>query len=156
MNEAIFKERNFVIAEILACVSFILNTICVITAKELHGPGAPSWLPHFGFIYWSKTILAVIGLFYFFTSRVFTIKSITRYFAILTLILLWFSIPLINSILTLHLDALFTGLDVARKQGVTFESRIPTQIVWSIPMFIVMVDLLRRSTIKIKLKSKNV
>lgn len=150
-----YKSNNFIIAEILACISFILNTVCVFTAKELHGPGAPAWLPSFGWVYWFKTILAVMGLFYFFTSRVFTAKEIPRYISISTLIVLWYSIPVVNLVFAIAIpfNVLFSGINVVREQGITFESRIPTQIIWSIPMFIVLTDFLIR-LIKINQKAR--
>jgi len=156
MEQVSFKERNFVIAEVLACTSFILNTICVVTGKERHGPTAPVWSPDFGFVYWLKTTLALVGLFYFFTSRVFAAKKTPLYVSVTTMVTLWYSVPMVNAFLTLDLDALFSGLYTAHKQVVSFGSRIPTQIVWSIPMIIVAIDLLRRLIVSVKEKNKNV
>jgi len=62
------RTRDFVIAEVLACVTFVLNTICVMTGEMKYGPTAPVWEPDFGLIYWLKTILAVVGIVYFFRS----------------------------------------------------------------------------------------
>ncbi len=154
INEEINKEegyrnKKFIIAEILACIAFILNTICVLTAKEIHGPGAPAWLPHFGIVYWFKTTLAIIGLFYFFTSGVFITKKMPRYISISTLIILWYSIPVVNFFFNIIFNMLFSGISIARKEGITFQSRIPTQIIWSIPVFIVAIYLLVKS-LKIK------
>ena len=74
VQEESYKEKNFILAEILACVSFILNTISVVLA-ERGGSFAPAWVPIFNWIYWLKTILAAMGLFYFLTSKVFTTKE---------------------------------------------------------------------------------
>lgn len=152
-HEINYKNRNFIIAEILACITFILNTICVLTAKELHAPWAPPWLPGFVLGYWLKTFLAVVGLSYFFKSKVFIAREKPRYVSISTLIVLWYSIPGVNLVFNFLFDILFSGIDVVREQGVTFESRIPTQIIWSIPMLIVLADLLMK-VIKI-IKSEN-
>lgn len=137
-----YKNTNFIIAEILACLSFVLNTICVVTAKNATGPFAPTWLPNFSFIYWFKTILAVVGIFYFFTSRVFITKEIPRYISISTLMILWYSIPVTNLVLHSPITIIFSKIQGS--SDITYESRIPTQITWSIPMFIVTVNLLKQ------------
>jgi len=154
MEQVSFKERNFVIAEVLACTSFILNTICVVTGKELHGEITPPWLPHFGFIYWLKTTLAIVGLFYFIFSRVFTTKSISRYISISTLMILLYSIPFINNWLYFFLLLIVVAIKGERYE--TFGDRIPVQIMWSIPMIIVMTDLLRSAIMKFKGSDKDV
>lgn len=153
MEQISFKERNFVIAEVLACASFILNTICVVTGREMHGPTAPAWLPHFGVIYWSKTVLAVLGLFYFFTSGVFTAKKTLRIISISTLILLLYSIPMVN--VGLYFFLLLIIMAIKGERYETYGDRIPVQIMWFIPMVIVMVDLFIRVALKIGTKDKN-
>lgn len=155
MSSENYKSGRFITAELLACVTFILNTICVVTAKEKHGPFSPAWLPHFGVVYWTKTILAYIGVIYFFMSRPFFEKRVSRYVIVCTLVVFCYSIPVVNSLLTLPLDAIFSLESLSRNQGTTYESRIPTQIIWSIPMFMVAFDLLKR-LIKNIMANKNV
>lgn len=141
MNNESYKKTNFIIAEILACLSFILNTICVVTADR-GGPFASAWVTHFGIIYWSKTILAIIGIYYFFTSKVFTAREIPHYISISTLIILWYSIPLINTVLIIIVGTIFKAL-----QGLStleYEDRIPIQIIWSVPFFIIVIVLLMK------------
>lgn len=138
------KINSFVIAESLATISFILNTICVITARQLYGAGSPTWLPHFGLMYWLKTILAGIGLIYLFISRVFSAKYCSRFLPIFTLLILLYSIPGVNFIFSLPFNVLFSYKNIVLDKGVTFEARIATQIVWSIPLFIVIANLLMK------------
>ena len=62
-----YKKKNFVIAEISACVSFVLNTVCVASSYGNGGEfGSGWWNTNFNLSYWFKTIAAIIGLFYFF------------------------------------------------------------------------------------------
>ena len=142
-NAETHKIFNFIIAEILACVSFIFNTICVMTADR-GGAWAPAWVPKFNLFYWLKTTLAIIGLFYFFTSRVFTTKQIPRYISIFTLIILWYSIPLVNTNFILIVGPLFKALQMLSLSPPSFEyeDRIPIQLIWSLPAFIVVINLL--------------
>jgi CBS domain containing-hemolysin-like protein len=143
------RARDFVIAEVLACVTFVLNTICVVTGKIKHGPTAPVWEPDFGLIYWLKTILAVVGIVYFFRSRKYPASLIIKFF---TIVLLLFSLPVINFILTFYPSLIFSGnimlrgtnFDVNYASMRAFNARIPTQATWSIPVFIIMIDLLVR------------
>ena len=83
------RAGDFVIAEVLACVTFVLNTICVVTGKMKSGPTMPVWLPDFGLIYWFKTILAVVGIVYLFRSKL----TSPRHIFVSTLIALFYSIP---------------------------------------------------------------
>ncbi len=133
-----YKKKNFIIAEILACVSFVLHTICVVTA-ERGGSCAPAWVPKFNLIYWLKTISAAIGLFYFFISRVFSIKQIPRYISISTLIILFYSIPIINTTFLLLFAIIFK---IIRGSTFEYEDRIVIQIIWLIPALIVAIDIL--------------
>lgn len=139
-----FKNRNFIISESLACVTFILNSINVITAKEVSGPGAPAWIPDFGLAYWLKTILAIVGLWYFFTSRVFINKNTSRYVSICTLLVLLYSIPVINMFFAMPFEILFSGIGTFDARSINYESRIPNLIVWAIPTCILLVDIFRK------------
>ncbi len=139
-----YKNRNFLISEVLGCITIILTSINVILAREMHSSGAPVWMPSFGFLYWSKTILAIVGLCYFFTSKVFIDDENPKYISVITLILLLYSLPIINMFFTMPFEILFSGISTARKQGITYESRIPTLIVWAIPAFIVMLDVFKK------------
>ncbi len=141
MDNETYKKTNFIIAEILACISFILNTICVVTADR-GGPFASVWITHFGIIYWSKTILAIIGIYYFFTSKVFTVREIPRYISICTLIILWYSIPFINTVLIIIVGTIFKAIQGS--STLEYEDRIPIQIIWSVPFFIIIRTLLMK------------
>ena len=85
------KMNNFVIAEVLACISFILNSVCVITAKDSSGPGSLAWNPDFGLLYWLKTIFAFIGIYCFSKSGIFSSKTTKRYLIISTLVVILYS-----------------------------------------------------------------
>jgi len=143
------QARDFVIAEVLACVTFVLNTICVVTGERKYTAGSSVWEPDFGLIYWLKTILAVIGIVYFFRSRKYPASLLIKFF---TIVLLLFSLPVINFILTFYPSLIFSGnimlrginFDVNYASMRSFNARIPTQATWSIPMFIIMIDLLVR------------
>jgi len=140
------QARDFVIAEVLACVTFVLNTVCVVTGEMKHGPTSPVWLPDFGLIYWLKTILAVVGIVYLFRSKL----TRPRYIFILTLTLLLYSVPVLNSFLAwpviyflsgaIMVDT--SGLDSNYARDLIFNARIPTQIFWSLPMLLIANNLL--------------
>lgn len=140
--EGDIDKRNFIIAEVLACTSFILNTICVITA-ERGGPFASAWVTNFGLIYWFKTLMATAGLFYFFTSRAFITREISRYMSILTLIILWYSMPLANAAFVLIAGTIFKAIQ-SSSASLQYEDRIPIQIIWAIPAFMIAINLLAK------------
>lgn len=135
-----YRKKNFVIAEISACVSFILNTVCVIMANR-GGPFAPAWLPRFDSFYWLKTILAASGVFYYLISNAFTSKEVPRYISIITFIILLYSVPFINS---LFLIPFASTLKVFRGSTFNFDDRITVQAIWSIPALILVLDLFVR------------
>jgi len=144
------RARDFIIAELLACVTFVLNTICVVTGERKYTAGSAIWEPHFGLIYWLKTILAVVGIVYFFRSCK---APVPWYVKFCTLIILLFSVPIINLILTFYPDLIFSGNIMLRGQmhyNVSeadmryFSARIPTQIAWSIPMLLIANDLIAK------------
>jgi len=135
-----YKNKNFVISEILACVSFILNTICVITAKDSSGPGSSAWNPDFGLLYWSKTIFAFAGIFYFLKQGLFGKKVARGYLIISTLIVLLYSIPIMN-LSFIIITAMLLKLIGIVSLPLKYQDRIPIQIFWSMPVFIIILDL---------------
>jgi len=143
MNNGPYKNNRFIIAEILACVTFVLNTICVVTAKEIHQSFSPVWLPNFGLIYWLKTILAIVGIFYFFSSAVFIAKKGSHYISIPTLAILRYSVPGVNFLLYFPIAMLFI-VDKNQTAYQAYGVRIPVQIIWSIPAFLVAVDFIKK------------
>lgn len=136
---------NFTIAEFLACIAFVLTSANVILAKEMHVSGAPVWMPDFGLVYWIKTILAMLGLCYVFMSKVFANKENPKYIAVLTIILLLYSLPIVNMLFSMPFEALFSTNNKVHEQGITYQSRIPTIAVWAIPFFIVAADIFKKS-----------
>ncbi|MDD5513138.1 MAG: hypothetical protein PHD09_05170 [Candidatus Omnitrophica bacterium] len=152
------QARDFVIAEVLACVTFVLNTICVVTGERKYTAGSAVWQPDFGLIYWLKTILAVIGLVYLFRSK------LTRPYHIFisTLVVLFYSIPIVNFILASHLNSFLSGSfllygtsrDLDYSSDLIFKGRIPTQLFWSIPMLLIANDLLAKIISKVRRNSK--
>lgn len=137
MEEKI-RESRFLIAEILACVSFILNTISVISVTG-GGPIGPT--PKFGLIYQIKTLTAIFGIFYFFYSGVFSLKQVSWRKKILTILILLYSIPIINILLNLPLIVLFKKMF-----NTVFDYRemIISQIIWCIPVLIIAIDIAKR------------
>jgi len=138
MGESVNKKL-FLIAENLACISFIFNMICVITA-ERGGAGSSAWITNFGVVYWFKTLLAVTGLFCFFGSRIFVSKLAPIYVTISTLIILLYSIPIINMSLTIIIGVLFKILQ-SKVVSLEYEDRLIIQTIWLIPVFIVIKDI---------------
>ncbi|HTY45762.1 MAG TPA: hypothetical protein VMD52_07235 [Patescibacteria group bacterium] len=118
----------------------MLNTFCVFAANELHGAAAPVWLPNFGLIYWSKTSFAIAGAIFFIRLKEI-FKQKNNFLSLSIVILILYSIPGFNFILALPLNILFSGVATLKNQGITFQSRIPTQIVWSIPALVLTIDL---------------
>ena len=148
------RARDFVIAEVLACVTFVLNTICVVTGGMKSGEMMPVWLPDFGLIYWLKTVLSVIGLVYLFRSKIIH----PLYIFILVLVVLLYSIPVINSFLTFPFDYILSGavmvnaseLDSNYASDMMFKIRIPTQVFWLMPTLLLLNDLIAKFIKKIK------
>jgi hypothetical protein len=147
-----YKDKKVIICEVLVIGSFLLNTFCVLTAKELHGAAAPVWLPRFDVVYWLKTFLAISGAFFFVKTKE-KFNQENRFLSILIFSLIVYSIPGLNFILALPFNIIFSGVSTLKNQGITFQSRIPTQIAWSIPVFVLAVDLVKRI---FKIKSKRV
>jgi len=154
------RDRDFVIAEVLACVTFVLNTICVVTGKMKSGEMMPVWLPDFGLVYWLKTVLAIIGLVYLFRSKIIH----PLYIFILTLVVLLYSIPVINSFLTFPFDYILSGnimlqgidYDVNIADKKMFDARVYTQIAWSLPVLIIVANLFMKLISRTIKKSRTV
>jgi len=131
------RDEYFIIAEILACISFILHTICVVTA-ERGGSFAPAWITNFNAIYWLKTVSAIIGFYCFFISGVFNTKDISRYISISTLIILLYSLPIINTVFLFIFAIIFK---IIRGSTFEYEDRILIQTIWFIPLIFIIGDL---------------
>ncbi|MEW6100895.1 MAG: hypothetical protein AB1481_01195 [Candidatus Omnitrophota bacterium] len=135
------KTKDFMIAEVLAVVSFILNTILVFAGKETHAPFSAIWLPSFGLVYWIKTLLALAGLYYFFKAKAFSSQEIPRFISIIVFVVLLYSIPGINMILFGPALSIFFDRNDVR---MTYQARIPAQMIWAIPAFVCLIDMLLR------------
>lgn len=132
------RDKNLIIAEILSCLSFILNTICVYTADK--GTSfAPAWVTKLDFFYWLKTISAATGLVYLFISKVFFTKLVSRHLAFFVLIVLLYSIPFINTVFILIMGIIFKALQGS--STLEYEDRIIIQAIWLIPVSFIIINL---------------
>ncbi|MEW6100896.1 MAG: hypothetical protein AB1481_01200 [Candidatus Omnitrophota bacterium] len=134
------KKKNFLIAEALAVASFILNTALVFTGQENYGATSSVWLPSFGLVYWLKTLLALAGLYYFSKAKAFSSQEIPRFISIIVFVVLLYSIPGINMFLYLPVLLFFKGYT----STAIYKARIPTQMIWAIPAFVCLIDMLLR------------
>jgi len=132
------RDEYFIFAEILACASFILNTISVVT---LEGSSPIELVPKFDFIYQLKTILAFVGIFCFFLSRGFSLKLIPWYIRVLTIFVLLYSIPIINMFLVLPVAVVFRKF---LNSSFGYREMIISQIIWGVPFLAITRDVFMR------------
>ena len=137
-------------------MSFVLNTVCVASSYGNGGEfGSGWWNTNFNLSYWFKTIAAIIGLFYFFRSRAFTAKHVPRYLSIFTLIILWYSIPIVNFIF-LYIPAIIAKGII--HYDFKYEDRIIIQFTWLVSVFLLLLftDRLIRWLKTIRAKNRTV
>lgn len=145
-----YNKSYFLIAELLAFLAFVFNSVCVIMADR-GGPFVAAWMPKFDLFYWLKTIFAVSGLVYYSISRALTSKEVPSHISLITLIILLYSIPFINS---LFLIPFAVVLKLFRGTTFYFDDRIAIQGVWSILVLILVLDFFIR-LMKIQNNEKN-
>jgi hypothetical protein len=131
-----YKKKNFIIAVILTSVSFILNTVCVANSHGSGGEfGSVWWNTDFNLFYWIKTIVAIFGLFYFFRSGIFTTKQVPRYLSIFTLIILLYSIPIVNFIFLFIPAIILKGII---HYDFVYKDRVIIQLIWPVFVFVLL------------------
>ena len=134
--------KYFIIAEVLAVVSFILNTINVILTKEGSGPYSAVWV-QFGPIYWLKNLAVIFGLIYFFKSHIFWKRGWTLIVSCGTLLIIAYSIPVINFAFQFISEEVYRYFWIGALTP-QYQNRITIQAIWSIPVAIPLADLIRR------------